>query len=345
MNAAQKRRQIQAATDFVRSRIITLENQYARALVPQYKRAYDELQAKLTKVWNQYVQGETWDAKDTQFRARTEYLMDQIADEMERLQRQVHDSLIDAQVQSFRATYYGQAWVTNITGNGLAVNMPVLPTEAVRAAVLFPYENGTQFFRLEQNRLEFINKVRGAVIQSQVQGETIYQAQKRLAAELGLPIGRRTLEDRQANAGNFYRTEMIARTEILRSSNLGAHAIYDANADVVKGWRYSATLDDRTCPICSPLDGKEYALDETANIPPKHPNCRCSDVPVLLDAVDLGDGATRAGQFGPEDANMTYAQWAQKYGIDGSADGGLRELRPGVAAKSPGAKPVRVRRR
>lgn len=343
MNAAERRKQLQAASDYVRSRIYTLENGYARTLLGQYKDAYDELSRKLEQVFAQYVNGDKWAATDANFRTRTEALLKQIGDEMERLNNQVHDALVDEQVRTYRASYYGNAWITSVTSNG-AANIPLLPTEAVRAQVLFPYENGTQWFRLEQNRLEFINKMRGSMIQSQIQGETVYQAQKRLADALGLPIGRRTLDERQANGGNFHRTEMIARTELLRSSNLGSQAVYDANADIVKGWRFEATLDSRTCPICGPLDGKEYKLSDTRNMPPKHPNCRCSTTPVLKDAVEMG-GGTRAAQGGPVSADLTYSEWAKANLVGADADGGLRDLRPGKPPKSPGAEPVRVKRR
>jgi len=40
---------------------------------------------------------------------------------------------------------------------------------------------------------------------------------------------------------------------------------------------YYTNVDDRVCPICAPLDGKEAPYDDEFAIPnpPLHPNCRC----------------------------------------------------------------------
>lgn len=39
--------------------------------------------------------------------------------------------------------------------------------------------------------------------------------------------------------------------------------------------------DERTCKVCAPMNGKRQSLTSTANVPPLHPGCRCTEV--LLD--------------------------------------------------------------
>jgi SPP1 gp7 family putative phage head morphogenesis protein len=84
-----------------------------------------------------------------------------------------------------------------------------------------------------------------------------------------------------------YRTETIARTEILRASNEGRREAWEQGvqdgfigADWVKIW--STEFDDRTCEECSPLDGETAPVlgDFPWGDPPLHPNCRCT---LLLD--------------------------------------------------------------
>jgi SPP1 gp7 family putative phage head morphogenesis protein len=41
--------------------------------------------------------------------------------------------------------------------------------------------------------------------------------------------------------------------------------------------------DERTCPICRPLNGRRSSIGDNTNTPPVHPNCRCKQV-----LVDLG---------------------------------------------------------
>lgn len=84
-------------------------------------------------------------------------------------------------------------------------------------------------------------------------------------------------------------TRTVARTELLRASNLGAMEGYRqavaAGAlppDFERVW-VTARQDGRLCPICRPLDGVVVVgLDATFATtagplltPPAHPNCRC----------------------------------------------------------------------
>jgi hypothetical protein len=55
----------------------------------------------------------------------------------------------------------------------------------------------------------------------------------------------------------------------------------DAPAFASAGWRYHATLDPKTCPVCRPLDG--LTSDRATGfpyIPPVHPRCRCRILPI-----------------------------------------------------------------
>ena len=344
------RRQLEAAIAYVRSRIYTLEDYSARDILRQYQKAYEAMEAKLDAAFQATTSGGTWNSTDAAFIKRTQVLTEQMAGEMERLNAQVHDTIVRDQINAYRASFFGNAWIVDkFSPKDYTAQMPVLPTEAIRAQMLMPYENGTSFFRLEANRHDFIGKIKQAMVQSQINGDSIYDAQKRLADLLGVDIGRRTKNERLANQGAFYRTEMIARTELLRGSNLGALAVYDANKDVVKEWEYLATLDGRTCPTCGPLDGKKYPIEDTSDLPPKHPNCRCTSAPVTVSFAEMGLGglpemghSKRASLFGPVAGSLSYSQWAAREGIMQSDDGGLRDLPPSKPARSPGAAPVRA---
>jgi hypothetical protein len=49
--------------------------------------------------------------------------------------------------------------------------------------------------------------------------------------------------------------------------------------EIVKGWTWSAELDDLTCEACYVLDGTFHELDEPLD---GHYNCRCSPIPVTM---------------------------------------------------------------
>jgi len=79
------------------------------------------------------------------------------------------------------------------------------------------------------------------------------------------------------------RADILARTEIIRAhaeaklnmfEQLGAIGV-----SVLAEW--STAGDDRVCPLCEPLEGKIYTMQEARGLIPRHPNCRCTWIPYV----------------------------------------------------------------
>ena len=81
------------------------------------------------------------------------------------------------------------------------------------------------------------------------------------------------------------RSLTISRTETLRAYREATRAQYQANSDVVKGYRRIAAKDSEVCLACLALDG---TLQQTDELLPVHPNDRCSLVPEVVGYQDLG---------------------------------------------------------
>ncbi len=102
-----------------------------------------------------------------------------------------------------------------------------------------------------------------------------------------------------------HRAERIARSEIIRASNFGAEQAY-LQSEVVVRKKWIVSRDERLCPYCEPMAGKEVVLgmvyfqrgdvlhnpdpESIATLrldyedifhPPLHPQCRCTLSPVL----------------------------------------------------------------
>src|SRR3972149_3309312 len=247
-NSAIRARTIQEAEAYIRSRLWALEELAVNELYAIYREAFERMASRLRSVAAQYGAGETWSASDLAFRTRTEAVLAQIGSELESLNSAAMDAALRASVRGYQAGYYGGAWqLEEGLRTGLPLEIPILPTDAIRAAILEPYIGLTFVDRFLDARGEFERIVRRGMVESQIEGESIYQAQVRLARALGVDISRRTAAARAANQAYFYRTELIARTEILRASNNGALAIYERNQDVLRGWQWTATKDERTC--------------------------------------------------------------------------------------------------
>jgi SPP1 gp7 family putative phage head morphogenesis protein len=82
-----------------------------------------------------------------------------------------------------------------------------------------------------------------------------------------------------------HRAVTIMRTETQRVYRETARETYMANADVLQGWVWTATLTSRTCGACISMHGTIHPVTETLD---GHPRCRCAMVPRTPSWADLG---------------------------------------------------------
>lgn len=134
-------------------------------------------------------------------------------------------------------------------------------------------------------------------------------------------------------------TTAFVRTSVHQVAQEARMMMYRANADLLKGYQVSATLDARTTPLCQALDGCTYDLNfkpigETTRPypvsggPPFHWQCRSTLIPILKTYEELKDApesafshkskikalgaipeGVRASMGGPVPAIMNYGQW------------------------------------
>lgn len=86
------------------------------------------------------------------------------------------------------------------------------------------------------------------------------------------------------------RREAVTLTRtFIQTANVNAQeAVYKANEGLFKGYRYVATLDNRTCAVCLFADGAVYKIGEPRPSLPRHPRCRCLYVPIAKSWRDFG---------------------------------------------------------
>lgn len=82
-----------------------------------------------------------------------------------------------------------------------------------------------------------------------------------------------------------HRAVTIMRTETQRVYREAARETYEANANVLQGWVWTATLTRRTCAACIAMHGTLHPVTETLD---GHPRCRCAMVPRTPSWADLG---------------------------------------------------------
>ena len=112
----------------------------------------------------------------------------------------------------------------------------------------------------------------------------------------------------------------IVRTTVNQVTNTASQAVYKANPDVTEEYRYVATLDSRTSPVCRDLDGQVFKYNE-GPVPPQHFGCRSTTVAVInykkygFTPPPVGK---RASADGPVPANTTYGKWLYGERVKGS---------------------------
>jgi SPP1 gp7 family putative phage head morphogenesis protein len=117
----------------------------------------------------------------------------------------------------------------------------------------------------------------------------------------------------------------IVRTTSNHVTTQAREATYNEMDDVLKGVQWVATLDTKTCPVCGPLDGKVFKLNEGPR-PPSHWNCRCTTAPVTksFDEIlkeskistkkeaEVVSESTRASMDGQVPEAVTYDAWIKR---------------------------------
>ncbi len=136
-------------------------------------------------------------------------------------------------------------------------------------------------------------------------GESVQVISKRIATRMDVA---------NSNATRLVRTELnyVENAAALRS-------IKDAGLGY---YRFIATLDNRTTPICRAHDGRIISVEEASpgdNLPPLHPNCRSTISGSLYGPDDDHKrGGTRIARTAKGKnyyvpADMTYPEWEEKY--------------------------------
>lgn len=101
----------------------------------------------------------------------------------------------------------------------------------------------------------------------------------------------------------------VARTATQHVASSARMAFWERNANVISGYRFLATLDNRTTATCRSLDRRIFELN-AGPVPPLHIGCRSTTVAEVDPSLDfLDEGATRASIDGPVEADLSYYDW------------------------------------
>ena len=148
------------------------------------------------------------------------------------------------------------------------------------------------------NMDELVSRVESLVTNDLNRGYPIDQSSKLLAIEF----------ERARN-----RAVTVLQTE---TNGIQAQATLDEyQDDNIKKYRYLATLEVHTCPICGELDGKVFLVrdaEKGVNYPTMHPHCRCTTVPALEKGGKRYARDIETGKGYEVESGQTFKDWRKQ---------------------------------
>lgn len=230
---------------------------------------------------------------------------------IERLRVQVAAVALRASVAAANGGYYGRAWLLDVaTRDDVIINVPAFdPTRFVMREsfegdayeqIVISLLGRSWAEQFDEVFAGLTPQIATAIITGMEAGEDIPTLMDRVARVMGVNI-----DPTQGYRANFNQVSTITRTLANQLSNDAGVVIYRNNADILTGKEWITARDERVCPVCRPLDGTVTFLDSNDR-PPAHPNCRCTEVPVI-DPQWLEDGTA--------DPRNTLLEWAVAFGV------------------------------
>jgi len=192
----------------------------------------------------------------------------------------------------------------------------VSPVQVYAAAIARPFQISKGGAVPLNEYLSGLSEVRAAAIRDAVrlgfiEGETIQQTVKRIKGTKALSYTDGLMEASRRHI------EGMVRTAINHTSTFARNSIFEANEDIVKGWKFLSVLDNRTSITCASLSGRIYPVGN-GPMPPRHINCRSTMVPVLKSWRELGidideiSPSTRSSLDGQIPEDITFSDWLKK---------------------------------
>lgn len=192
---------------------------------------------------------------------RLQSLLDGIDIELIKNTQNVQMSITDHLAGTYKRTYKEVLKDVGVTNK-------VLPQRAIKDALSYPW-SGRQFSnRIWSNKAATMNNIRDTLTKGLIQGKSV----QKMGSEL-----------RKLEGVSKYQAERLIRTETNFFMTKG-HIDGYKDSNIVNAVEVCVSYDERTCADCESLDRTIIKLDEISygsNVPPFHPFCRCTVIPVV----------------------------------------------------------------
>ena len=114
--------------------------------------------------------------------------------------------------------------------------------------------------------------------------------------------------------------QTLVKTATIHTSSVARMQTMEANADILEGYEFVATLDSRTTLQCAKHDGEVHQKGQ-GPIPPLHWNCRSTIVPKVKPEYTIGGFVGKRPSIGAEGVKQVsgktnYGSWLKKQPVE-----------------------------
>lgn len=234
---------------------------------------------------------------------RLKALQLQLANEIESLSAYKEQELNKTLSDIYEEGYYRNIFdIQQINGVGSAFAR--IDKRKINQALSKPwtYDGKTFSDRIWQDKEKLKHSIEKTLTQSIIRGEAPLKTAKRIAQETNVEL---------SSAKRLVLTESAAM-----SNKASMDSYKELGVDEIE---FVSALDGRTCDICGAMDGKHFKTSEGVegiNLPPLHPNCRCTTVPYFNDEFTQDEMRAARDENGKTyyvPSDMTFEEWKSEY--------------------------------
>lgn len=258
-----------------RRALLAGEREAAARMVRAYGETWRRIQSELEYITQRIEEarraGEEVRASWLFRQRRWQALNEQVLAEVQRFERQVEESVRAQQAEVVAAAQehareQAQAVAqTEEQAARITTTWNRLPVEATEDLVGFLSDGSPLRTLLDGLGEETSAGVQRALLTGLMTGQNPRKIARLVRQAFGVPLSRALT---------------ISRTEVLRAYRESTRRTYQENRHLIRGWRWLAAHQPRTCAMCLAMDGSIHSLDEPLD---DHPNGRCAMTPVLVD--------------------------------------------------------------
>lgn len=237
-----------------------------RVLTPIQMQQYQNHIATLRRLYNAshnpYLLNEINRLSSRAYLTQQMALMDAIDEILIETAHNVQISLEDHLINMYQREYQNTLESLGMAGTA------VTPVNAIKEIIQYPYAGAMFSDRIWRNKNQLLNYINNDLSKHLIKGSSVQRMSKELMNRCH---------------SLYYQAARLIRTETNYAITQGTLNAY-TDSGVVQQYEFLAAIDHRTSPQCRDKNGQVFELTAANvgnNLPPLHPNCRSTIIPVI----------------------------------------------------------------